>query len=89
MIKVFNTLGKKKQVLKPIKDKQITLYSCGPTVYDFIHIGNARTFLAFDVIARYLRYRGYKVKHTQNITDVGHLTEDEDRRVLFRRRRLG
>ncbi|MFC1801195.1 cysteine--tRNA ligase [Nanoarchaeota archaeon] len=79
MIKVFNTLGKKKQILKPIKDKQITMYSCGPTVYDFIHIGNARTFLAFDVIARYLKYRGYKVKHIQNITDVGHLTEDEVR----------
>jgi len=79
MIKVFNTLGKKKQILKPIKDKQITMYSCGPTVYDFIHIGNARTFLAFDIIARYLKYRGFKVKHIQNITDVGHLTEDEVR----------
>ncbi|MCK4589757.1 MAG: cysteine--tRNA ligase [Nanoarchaeota archaeon] len=77
MIKVFNTLGKKKQILKTIKDKTITMYSCGPTVYDFIHIGNARTFLAFDVIARYLKYRGYKVKHVQNITDVGHLTESE------------
>ncbi len=79
MIKVFNTLGKKKQILKPIKNKTITIYSCGPTVYDFIHIGNARTFLAFDTIARYLKYRGYKVKHIQNITDVGHLTEDEVR----------
>lgn len=77
MIKVFNTLGKKKQILKPLKEKQITMYSCGPTVYDFIHIGNARTFLAFDVIARYLKYRGYKVKHVSNITDVGHLTEDQ------------
>lgn len=77
MIKVFNTLGKKKQILKPIKPKEISLYSCGPTVYDYIHIGNARTFLAFDVIKRYLQYRGFKVRHVSNITDVGHLTETE------------
>jgi len=78
MIKVFNTLGKKNEYIKPLKkNNQIRLYSCGPTVYNLIHIGNARTFLVFDVIKRYLKYHGFKVKHVSNITDVGHLTEDQ------------
>jgi cysteinyl-tRNA synthetase len=77
MLKLYNKLTKKLEPFKPIKKNHVSMYVCGPTVYHDIHIGNARTFLAFDVIKRYLIYRGYTVQHVQNITDVGHLTEDD------------
>src|SRR3989344_3786981 len=69
-LKLYNTLSRKKELIKPIKDKEIKIYSCGPTVYDFAHIGNFRAYMCSDVLKRYLKYSGYKVKHVMNITDV-------------------
>ena len=67
---VYNSQTHKKEELVPIEPGKIRMYVCGPTVYDQIHIGNARTFLAFDVIRRYLMYKGYQVTFAQNLTDV-------------------
>ncbi len=78
MIKFFNTLGHKKEEFKPLKDKIVTMYVCGPTVYDYDHLGHGRTFIIFDCIRRFLESEGYKVKYLQNITDVGHLVGDVD-----------
>ena len=68
--KLYNTLTHKKELVKPIKDNQIAMYSCGPTVYDFAHIGNFRAYICSDILKRYLKYSGFKVKHVMNITDV-------------------
>ena len=70
VLKLFNTLGKKKEEFKPNQDNKVSIYCCGPTVYDFAHIGNFRTFLFEDIIIRYLKYKGYKIKFVMNITDV-------------------
>jgi len=77
-LKLYNTLTRKKQVFKPIHDKRIGLYTCGPTVYNYAHIGNLRTYVFEDVLQKTLEYNGYKVKRVMNITDVGHLTSDAD-----------
>ncbi len=77
-LKLYNTLTRKEEVFKPIKDKKVGLYTCGPTVYDYDHIGHAWNYIAGDVLRRVLEYNGYKVKHVMNITDVGHLTSDAD-----------
>ncbi len=77
MIKLYNSLSRKKEVFTPLQEK-VRIYACGPTVYDYVHIGNLRTYLFEDVLKRVLLYNGYKVKHVMNITDVGHLTSDED-----------
>lgn len=70
MIKIFNTLTKKKETFIPLNPPQVTMYICGPTVYNYIHIGNARSAVVFDTIRRYLQYRGYQVKYVSNFTDV-------------------
>jgi cysteinyl-tRNA synthetase len=70
MIKIYNTLKRKKEILFPIKDNKINLFVCGPTVYDFSHIGHARTYIFFDTFATYLKKMGYEVFYLQNITDV-------------------
>ncbi|BAH83091.1 cysteine--tRNA ligase [Candidatus Ishikawella capsulata] len=70
MLKIFNTLSRKKEIFKPIYNNNINMYVCGVTVYDFCHIGHGRTFVAFDVIARYLCYLGYNLKYVRNITDI-------------------
>ena len=67
---VYNSQTHRKEELVPIEEGKIRMYVCGPTVYDQIHIGNARTFLSFDVIRRYLMYKGYQVTFAQNLTDV-------------------
>ncbi len=77
MIKLYNTLTRKKETLKP-KTKQVGFYSCGPTVYWYAHIGNLRTYIFSDILKRTLEYNDYKVNHVMNITDVGHLTSDAD-----------
>ena len=77
-IKLFNTLGREKQVFKPIEAGKAGMYTCGPTVYDYQHIGNFRSFLFEDLLKRVLLYNGYEVTHIMNITDVGHLVSDED-----------
>ena len=70
MLRIHNTLTKTKEIFKPIHEGKIGMYVCGVTVYDLCHIGHARTFVNFDVIVRYLRYRGYGVTYVRNITDV-------------------
>jgi cysteinyl-tRNA synthetase len=77
-IKIFNTLRRKKQVFKPINDMEVRIYTCGPTVYDYAHIGNLRTYVNEDVMRRTFELFGYKVLHVMNITDVGHLTSQAD-----------
>ena len=75
MIKIFNTLIGKKEDFIPREKGHVYMYVCGPTVYGLMHIGNVRTFTTFDVIYRYFKWKGFKVKYVQNITDVGHLTD--------------
>jgi len=70
MLKLFNTLTRKTEKFKPIKKGEVRMYSCGPTVYNFIHLGNARAYVASDLLKRYLKYLGFKVKHVIQITDV-------------------
>jgi cysteinyl-tRNA synthetase len=77
-LKLYNTLTRKEEVFKPIKDKIVKMYSCGPTVYWYQHIGNLRTYIFSDILKRVLLYNGYHVKQVMNITDVGHLTSDAD-----------
>lgn len=77
-MRFYNSLSKKKEELKPIRDKQVGLYTCGPTVYNFAHIGNLRTYIFEDILEKVLVYNGYDVKRVMNITDVGHLTNDAD-----------
>src|SRR3989338_11384122 len=77
-MKLYNTLTRKKQEFKPIKKNQASFYSCGPTVYNYAHIGNLRSYIFADILQRVLEYNGYKVKRVMNITDVGHLTSDAD-----------
>ncbi|MDD5416629.1 MAG: cysteine--tRNA ligase [Candidatus Aenigmarchaeota archaeon] len=69
-MKIFNTLTRKKEVFKPIKAGSVSLYTCGPTVYNFAHVGNLRTYVFQDILKRWLLYRGFKVKHVMNVTDV-------------------
>ena len=69
-MKIYNTLTKKKEEFKTINPGEVKMYVCGPTVYNFFHIGNARTFIIFDTVRRYLEYRGYEVKFIQNFTDI-------------------
>jgi len=76
VLRVFNTLSGKLEEFKPLRKNRVEIYVCGPTVYDWAHLGHARTYLAFDVIVRWLEFRGFSVFYVQNITDVGHLTED-------------
>jgi cysteinyl-tRNA synthetase len=69
-VKLYNTLTRKKEEFKPIKDDEVTMYVCGPTVYNYIHVGNARPLVVFDTLRRYFIYKGYKVKYTVNFTDI-------------------
>lgn len=77
-LRVYNSLSKQKELFEPVSPPHVGMYVCGPTVYSEVHLGNVRTFLSFDVIYRYLKHLGYKVRYVRNITDVGHLTEDDD-----------
>ena len=77
-VSIYNSLNKEKEVFKPIHEGRVGMYVCGPTVYSDVHLGNVRTFVSFDVMFRYLKYLGYKVRYVRNITDVGHLVGDAD-----------
>ncbi len=77
-LQVYNSLSRKKEEFKPLQEGRVNIYVCGPTVYDDAHLGHARTYVNFDAAIRYLRYLGYNVLYVQNITDVGHLTDDAD-----------
>ena len=85
-LQIYNVLGRDKQAFTPITEGQVNMYVCGPTVYDDSHIGHAKTYVSFDVIVRYLRYRGFDVLYVQNITDVGHLLDDGQDRILRKAR---
>ncbi len=75
---IYNTLTRKKEKFEPIKEGFAGIYVCGPTVYGDPHLGHAKSYISFDVVLRYLRYLGNRVRYVQNITDVGHLTDDAD-----------
>ena len=75
---LYNSASHRKEVFKPNNPKLITMYTCGPTVYHYAHIGNLRSYIMEDILEKYLRYLGYNVKRVMNITDVGHLTSDAD-----------
>ncbi|MCS7019743.1 MAG: cysteine--tRNA ligase [Cytophagales bacterium] len=77
-LKVFNTITRTKESFEPLHPPFVGMYVCGPTVYNFVHLGNCRTFTCFDIIYRYLTHIGYKVRYVRNITDVGHLENDAD-----------
>ncbi|QWX82861.1 cysteine--tRNA ligase [Cellulophaga sp. HaHaR_3_176] len=77
-LKVYNSLSGKKEILEPITEGIIGMYVCGPTVYSNVHLGNCRTFMSFDMIFRYLKHLGYKVRYVRNITDAGHLENDAE-----------
>jgi cysteinyl-tRNA synthetase len=77
-LKIYNTISKKKEDFIPLNPPFVGLYTCGPTVYSDVHLGNVRTFMTFDIVNRYLTYLGYNVRYVRNITDVGHLVDDAD-----------
>ena len=77
-LKIYNSLSKTKEIFKPVTPGKVGMYVCGPTVYSNVHLGNVRTFMSFDMIFRYLKHLGYKVRYVRNITDAGHLENDAD-----------
>ncbi|MEM9023799.1 MAG: class I tRNA ligase family protein, partial [Bacteroidota bacterium] len=77
-LQVYNTLTRTKETFAPLNPPMVGMYVCGPTVYSDVHLGNCRTFVSFDMIYRYLRHLGYKVRYVRNITDAGHLENDAD-----------
>lgn len=77
-LKIYNSFKREKEEFVPLNPPYVGMYVCGPTVYGHPHLGHARTYVVFDTIYRYLKYRGYKVRYVQNITDVGHLVGDSD-----------
>ncbi|GAB2765205.1 cysteine--tRNA ligase [Rhabdobacter roseus] len=77
-LKLYNTLSRQKDLFEPLSSPHVGMYVCGPTVYNYVHLGNVRTFLTFDTLYRYLTHLGYKVRYVRNITDVGHLVGDGD-----------
>lgn len=81
-IQIYNSLTRQKEVFTPINENFVGMYVCGPTVYSDAHLGNCRTYTSFDVIYRYLKYIGYRVRYVRNITDVGHLLDDGEDRML-------
>lgn len=78
MLRLYNYLTRKKEEFRPLKKGRVGLYTCGPTVYNYAHIGNLRTYIFEDILRRSLEFSGYRVRHVMNITDVGHLTSDAD-----------
>src|SRR5438105_11120921 len=78
VLQLYNTLSRSKEAFVPLDPPKAGMYTCGPTVYNYLHIGNMRTYIFEDVLRRVLQYNGYQVRHVLNITDVGHLTSDAD-----------
>ena len=77
-MKIYNTLTRKVETFIPHEEGKVKMYTCGPTVYNYAHIGNLRTYIFEDILEKTLNYLGYKVTRCMNITDVGHLTSDSD-----------
>ncbi len=86
-LQVYNYLSRQKEIFKPMERGRVYMYVCGPTVYDHAHLGHAKLYVAMDVVVRYLRFLGYKVRYVQNITDVGHLLDTGEDRILKGARR--
>ncbi len=86
-LQIYNVLAREKQPFVPVTPGQVNMYVCGPTVYDVSHLGHAKTYVSFDVVVRWLRYSGFKVRYVQNITDVGHMLDDGEDRILKGARR--
>jgi len=89
-LQVYNSLTRQKEEFVPVQEGRVGIYVCGPTVYEDAHLGHGKTYVNFDTIVRYLRYRGYKVRYVQNITDVGHLLDTGEDRIMrgVRRERI-
>jgi cysteinyl-tRNA synthetase len=85
-LKIYNYLTREKEPFEPLEEGVVGMYACGPTVYDHAHLGHAKTYVALDVIVRYLRYLDYKVRYVQNITDVGHLLDSGEDRIIRKAR---
>ncbi len=81
-LKIYNTLTRKKEKFTPLHKGEVGIYVCGPTVYSDAHLGHAKSYISFDIVVRYLRWLGYKVKYVQNITDAGHLLDTGEDRIL-------
>ena len=77
-IRFYNTMSRKTEIFEPIEPMKVKMYACGPTVYNYAHIGNLRTYIFEDLLKRLFLHAGYEVNHVMNITDVGHLTGDND-----------
>ncbi len=77
-LQLYNSMTRRKEEFKPLEEGRVGIYVCGPTVYGHAHLGHAKSYVSFDILVRYLRYLGYSVTYVQNITDVGHLTDDAD-----------
>ena len=76
---IYNTLTRQKELFRPLVEGRVGMYVCGPTVYGDAHLGHARPAITFDLLFRYLKHQGYKVRYVRNITDVGHLTKKSRR----------
>ena len=87
-LRIYNVLTRQKEAFVPLTEGKVNIYVCGPTVYDNSHIGHAKTYVSFDVIVRYLRYCGYDVLYVQNITDVGHMLDTGEDRILRKARQI-
>lgn len=87
-LKIYNVLTRQKEEFVPLTEGKVNMYVCGPTVYDNSHIGHGKTYIGFDVVVRYLRYLGYDVLYVQNITDVGHMLDTGEDRILKKARQL-
>jgi cysteinyl-tRNA synthetase len=85
-LRVFNVMAREKQDFTPITPGKVNMYVCGPTVYDHAHLGHAKTYVSFDMVVRYLRFSGYDVLYVQNLTDVGHLLDSGEDRILKKAR---
>lgn len=81
-LQIYNSLSRKKEEFIPLTPGRVNMYVCGPTVYDYPHIGHAKSYISFDIVVRYLRFLGYTVRYVQNITDVGHLLDSGEDRIL-------
>lgn len=85
---IYNSLSNKKELFTPLQEGYVGMYVCGPTVYSNVHLGNVRTFMSFDLVFRYLQFLGYKVRYVRNITDAGHLTDDQSEDKISTKARL-
>ena len=82
-LRLYNYLAREKELFVPLSPGRVGMYVCGPTVYDDAHVGHAKLYVSMDVLVRYLRYRGFDVRYVQNITDVGHMLDSGEDRIMM------